>query len=187
PRAPRLRGARRPLRRRLRDDLPRAATGVMRLDVDGRELVAGARTGIGRYLREVLRAAAARGWRSTVYGDANTVLEDAPAGVTLTRGAAPAKVPTIGVAVGAEFVPPLLADVARARYRLGGSYVLSVGNFMPHKNLEGLLRAWASLPPTLRAAHRLVLAGGDAGRRPRLETLTPAPGGTTSLVLPGRP
>src|SRR5205814_1005198 len=77
---------------------------------------------------------------------------------------------TIGVAVGAEFVPTLLADVARARYRLGGSYVLSVGNFMPHKNLEGLLRAWASLPPTLRAAHRLVLAGGDAGRRPRLET-----------------
>src|SRR5439155_1663742 len=81
-------------------------------------------------------------------------------------GVAPAKVTTIGVAVGAEFVPTLLADVARARYRLGGSYVLFVGNFMPHKNLEGLLRAWASLPPTLRAAHRLVLAGGDAGRRP---------------------
>ena len=252
----------------------------MRLDVDGRELVAGARTGIGRYLREVLRAAAARGWRSTVYGDANTVLEDAPAGVTLTRlaapgtrwwdqvalplalrrsgadvllspyykgpvlapcpvvltvhdlyfigyggrrwplrdavltaaarlyarraraivtdsehsrravierlGVAPAKVTTIGVAVGAEFVPTLLADVARARYRLGGSYVLSVGNFMPHKNLEGLLRAWASLPPTLRAAHRLVLAGGDAGRRPRLETLTRALGVTASVVFPGR-
>src|SRR5439155_643341 len=185
PRAPRLRGARRPLRRRLRDDLPRAATGVMRLDVDGRELVAGARTGIGRYLREVLRAAAARGWRSTVYGDANTVLEDAPAGVTLTRLAAP------GTRWWDQVALPLAlrrsgADVARARYRLGGSYVLSVGNFMPHKNLEGLLRAWASLPPTLRAAHRLVLAGGDAGRRPRLETLTRALGVTASVVFPGR-
>src|SRR5206468_1659308 len=185
PRAPRLRGARRPLRRRLRDDLPRAATGVMRLDVDGRELVAGARTGIGRYLREVLRAAAARGYARRARAIV-TDSEHSRRAVIERLGVAPAKVTTIGVAVGAEFVPTLLADVARARYRLGGSYVLSVGNFMPHKNLEGLLRAWASLPPTLRAAHRLVLAGGDAGRRPRLETLTRALGVTASVVFPGR-
>jgi len=252
----------------------------MRLGVDGRELAAGARTGIGRYLREVLRAAAARGWRSTVYGDASTVLEDAPAGVTLTRLAAPgtrwwdqvalpralrrsradvllspyykgpvlapcpvvltvhdlyfigyggrrrplrdaaltaaarlyarraraivtgsehsrraiiqrlevdpAKVTVIGVAVGAEFVPTPLADAARARSGLAGSYVLFVGNFKPHKNVDGLLRAWASLPATLRAAHRLVLAGGDTARRPRLEALARALDVTASVVFPGR-
>ena len=251
----------------------------MRLGIDGRELVAGARTGIGRYVREVLRAAAARGWRSTVYGDTRTVLADAPAGVTLTRLAAPgtrwwdqvalpralrrtgadiflspyykgpiaapcpvvltvhdlyfigyggryrplrdsaltaaarlyarraraivtasehsrravierlevdpSKVTTIGVAVGAEFVPTPLAAAARARYDLGASYVLFVGNFKPHKNVDGLLFAWASLPATLRAAHRLVLAGGDTGRRPQLEALARALGVTASVVFPG--
>jgi glycosyltransferase involved in cell wall biosynthesis len=251
----------------------------MRLGIDGRELVAGARTGIGRYVREVLRAAAARGWRSMVYGDTRTVLADAPAGVALTRLAAPgtrwwdqvalpralrrggadvflspyykgpvvapcpvvltvhdlyfigyggrrplrdaaltaaarlyarraraivtdseysrravverlgvnpAKVTAIGVAVGAEFVPTPLAAATRARYGLAASYVLFVGNFMPHKNVDGLLFAWASLPATLRAAHRLVLAGGDTGRRPQLEALTRALDVTASVVFPGR-
>lgn len=43
------------------------------------------------------------------------------------------------------------------------SYVLFLGNDKPHKNLEGLLRAW----PHVRAAHpglSLVLAGVDPGR-----------------------
>jgi len=43
------------------------------------------------------------------------------------------------------------------------SYVLFLGNDKPHKNLEGLLRAW----PSVRAAHpglSLVLAGVERGR-----------------------
>jgi len=251
----------------------------MHLGVDGRELRAGARTGIGRYLREVLRAAAARGWRCTVYGDARTALTGAPPGVALARlmapgtrwwdqvalpralardgaqvflspyykgpiatpcpvvltihdlyfigyggrrswrdavltaaarvyarraraivtdsehsrravverlGVDPAKVTVIGVAVGAEFVPTPLSGAARARYGVGASYVLFVGNFMPHKNVDGLLRAWASLPATLRAAHRLVLAGGDTARRAPLERLARALDVTASVVFPGR-
>jgi len=251
----------------------------MRLGIDGRELVDGMRTGIGRYVREVLRAASARGWRCTVYGDARTALTETPPGVSLTRltsagtrwwdqialpralardGAEvflspyykgplaapcpvvltihdlyfigyggrrslrdavlaaaarcyarraraivadsehsrraiverldvdPAKVTTIGVGVGEEFVPTPLTNEARARYQLGPSYVLFVGNFMPHKNVEGLLRAWASLPATLRATHRLVLAGGDAERRPRLEALARDLDVTASVVFPGR-
>ncbi len=215
----------------------------MRLAVDGRELVAGRRTGIGRYVREVLRAAAARGWRSTVYGDASTVLADAPAGVTLTRLTAPgtrwwdqvalpralrrtgadiflspyykgplaAPCPVVLTVHDLYFIgyggrrrplrdaaltvaarlyarrarPTPLADAARARYGLTASYVLFVGNFMPHKNVDGLLFAWASLPATLRAAHRLVLAGGDTGRRPQLEALARALGVTASVVFPG--
>jgi len=97
----------------------------------------------------------------------------------------PSKVTTIGVAVGAEFVPTPLAAAARARYDLGASYVLFVGNFKPHKNVDGLLFAWASLPATLRAAHRLVLAGGDTGRRPQLEALARALRVTASVVFPG--
>ena len=51
---------------------------MIRLGVDGRELVTGARTGIGRYVIEVLRAASQKGWPCTVYGDRSTSL-----GVTL--------------------------------------------------------------------------------------------------------
>jgi glycosyltransferase involved in cell wall biosynthesis len=252
---------------------------VIRLGVDGRELAAGLRTGIGRYVREVVRAAAARGWRCLVYGDAATVLEDASPGVSLTRLAAPgtrawdqvvlpralardraqvflspyykgpvwapcpvvltvhdlyfigyggrrrirdaaltaaarlyarraraivtdsehsrhavvarlgvdgSKVVAIGVAVGAEFVPSPLADAVRARYGIPGAYVLAVGNFMPHKNVDGLLRAWAALPAPLRGGHRLVLAGGDARRRPALEALARVLGVADGVVFPGR-
>ena len=251
----------------------------MRLGLDGRELVGGMRTGIGRYVREVLRAASARGWRCMVYGDARTELPETLPGVTLTRlasagtrwwdqlalpralardgattflspyykaplaapcpvvltihdlyfigyggrrslrdvaltaaarlyarraravvtdsehsrravverlGVDPAKVTAIGVAVGPEFAPTPLTERTRSRYRLGPSYVLFVGNFMPHKNVDGLLRAWAALPSTLRASHRLVLAGGDAGRRPALEVLARALDVAASVVFPGR-
>jgi glycosyltransferase involved in cell wall biosynthesis len=252
---------------------------VTRLGLDGRELVSGMRTGIGRYVREVVRAASARGWRCTVYGDARTALPEMPPGVTLTRlvaagtrwwdqialprvlardgadvflspyykgpvaapcpvvltihdlyfigyggrrsprdavrtaaarlyarraraivtdsehsrravverlGVDPAKVTAIGVAVGTEFVPTPLSDSVRARYGLGATYVLFVGNFMPHKNVDGLLRAWAALPATLRATHRLVLAGGDSGRRPQLEALARRLDVTASVGFPGR-
>ncbi len=55
----------------------------MRIGVDGRELAAGARTGIGRYLMEVLRAASRAGWECVVYGDRATRLECTLPGVTL--------------------------------------------------------------------------------------------------------
>ncbi len=47
---------------------------MMRIGVDGRELVSGRRTGIGRYLVEVLRAAANEGLECLVYGDETTSL-----------------------------------------------------------------------------------------------------------------
>jgi glycosyltransferase involved in cell wall biosynthesis len=45
----------------------------MRLGIDGRELVAGARTGIGRYVTEVVRTAEQRGWDCVVYGNQWTI------------------------------------------------------------------------------------------------------------------
>jgi len=60
------------------------AAPVIRLGVDGRELQEGVRTGIGRYLREVLRAASAAVWPCVVYGDATTRLPEPLPGVVLT-------------------------------------------------------------------------------------------------------
>jgi len=56
---------------------------MIRLGVDGRELVTDARTGIGRYVIEVLRAASQEGWHCTVYGDRSTSLGVMLPGVTL--------------------------------------------------------------------------------------------------------
>jgi glycosyltransferase involved in cell wall biosynthesis len=54
----------------------------LRLAVDGRELRPHVRTGIRRYVLEVLRAASARGVSCLVYGDGASALEDLPAAVT---------------------------------------------------------------------------------------------------------
>jgi glycosyltransferase involved in cell wall biosynthesis len=51
--------------------------------MDGREFVAGARTGIGRYIREILRAISQVGWECIVYGDRTTQLEAMLSGVRL--------------------------------------------------------------------------------------------------------
>jgi len=52
-----------------------------RLAVDARELRPGVRTGIGRYLLEVLRAASREGWSCLAYGDAGARLDHTLPGV----------------------------------------------------------------------------------------------------------
>ncbi len=55
----------------------------MRIGIDGRELKDGVRTGIGRYVLEVLRAASRDGWECLLYGDSATRLAVALPGITL--------------------------------------------------------------------------------------------------------
>lgn len=55
---------------------------MVKLGVDGRELRRSTRTGIGRYLTEVLRAASRAGWTCLVYGDAETSFALALPGVS---------------------------------------------------------------------------------------------------------
>ena len=251
----------------------------LRVGVDGRELRAGVRTGIRRYLVEVLRAAAARGVECVVYGDPGAELPAEAAGARLAllgggltqwwdqvtlpralrrdgvdvflspyykrplaapcpsvvtihdlffigypgrarplrdalltalarvyaRGAAAviadsehsrreivarlglpaARVSVIPVALGREFAPGAPTPAQRARYGLGSRYALYVGNFLPHKNLPRLLRAWAALPAPLRATHRLVLAGGARAGRPALAALAAALGLDGAVVFAG--
>ena len=58
---------------------------MIRIGVDGRELADGMRTGIGRYLVEVLRATSHAGLECLVYGDARTRLPVTLPGVSLHR------------------------------------------------------------------------------------------------------
>src|SRR4029450_12253769 len=58
------------------------------------------------------------------------------------------RITVIPVGLGPEFAPTALSPAQRERYGLDERYVLYVGNFLPHKNLPPLLRAWAALPPT---------------------------------------
>ena len=251
----------------------------LRIGVDGRELRAGVRTGIRRYVLEVLRAAATRGLACVVYGDGQTRFGDMPPDViscvlsarwtqwwdqvalpaalrrdgvgaflspyykrplaapcpvvvtihdlffigypgrrrplydaAMTRlarlyaqgasaiiadsehsrraivarlGIAADRIVVIPVGLGPEFRPATPTAAQRERYGLGLRYALYVGNFLPHKNLSRLLRAWSALAAPLRAGHRLVLAGGDQSRRPALAALADSLGLADAVVLPG--
>jgi O-antigen biosynthesis alpha-1,2-mannosyltransferase len=91
----------------------------------------------------------------------------------------------IPVGLGPEFRPGAPTAAQRERYGLGSCYALYVGNFMPHKNLPRLLRAWAALPEGLRVSHRLVLAGGGHAGRPALAALADSLGLGDRVVFPG--
>jgi glycosyltransferase involved in cell wall biosynthesis len=253
--------------------------GRVRVGIDGRELREGVRTGIRRYLVEVVRAAEARDVGCVVYGDAGTrlpaeissvalsVLGNAwtqwwdqvelpralrqdrvdvflspyykrplaapcPTAITIhdlffigypgasrplydatmtwlarlyARGAGaiiadsehsrraimarlglPAeRITVVPVGLGREFTPAVLTAAQRERYAVGARYVLYVGNFLPHKNLPRLLRAWAALPAAFRQGHRLALAGGDRSRSQPLAALATALGVADSVRFPG--
>jgi glycosyltransferase involved in cell wall biosynthesis len=100
-------------------------------------------------------------------------------------GLAPERTVVIPVGLGPEFRPIAPSPAQRGRYGLGPSYALYVGNFMPHKNLPRLLRAWAAIPAALRSSHRLVLAGGARAGRSALWALAASLGLGDRVVFPG--
>ncbi len=84
-------------------------------------------------------------------------------------GVAP-KATVIGLGAGEPFgrsLPPSALAAVRSRYGLERPFVLALGTLEPRKNLPRLIEAFAALPPGVRDAHELVLAGGKgwgAGR-----------------------
>jgi glycosyltransferase involved in cell wall biosynthesis len=79
-------------------------------------------------------------------------------------GLPPASVTNISAAIGEETVPQQLteteATAVRAKFSITRPFLLYTGAFDPRKNIERLLAAYAALPPAVRNAHQLVLAGG---------------------------
>lgn len=66
-------------------------------------------------------------------------------------------------------------DAVSRRYAITKPYILYTGTLEPRKNIGGLLDAYTSLPPQVRASYCLVLAGGrgwlDHEIRAQLESL----------------
>jgi alpha-1,3-rhamnosyl/mannosyltransferase len=76
----------------------------------------------------------------------------------------PNKVRVIPLAVGEEFRPRPVPLRLLERYGIREPYLLSVSNFLPHKNLPRLVQAYAALEPSLRDRVQLVLAGHGSRR-----------------------
>jgi alpha-1,3-rhamnosyl/mannosyltransferase len=131
------------------------------------------------YARVMLRLAVRRARRLIA------VSESTRRDLETLLGAPPTRIRVIANGVAARFAPP--ADPAA----LGGAlaalavrqpYFLFVGNPLPHKNLPGLLDAYAGLPDELG---RLVLAGIPAAARPGVDALCRARGLASRVTVLG--
>ncbi|RJR21272.1 MAG: glycosyltransferase family 1 protein [Nitrospiraceae bacterium] len=83
------------------------------------------------------------------------------------------KVEVIYEGFGDEFNPRGMDEIKRAKnnYGIEGNYMLYVGNFAPHKNVEGILKAYAKIKHELRREYKLVLGGKKDGGRNKMERL----------------
>jgi len=79
------------------------------------------------------------------------------------------------------------AAVAGAKQTCGidGDYILHVGNFGPHKNVDGLIRTFAALDGDLRGRFQLVLAGRHDKRTPDAAAVAGKLGVAGRVTFPG--
>jgi alpha-1,3-rhamnosyl/mannosyltransferase len=132
------------------------------------------------YARLMLRLAVRRGRRLI------TVSESTRRDLVARLRARPERIRVIPNGVGAPFEPgaaPEHPDAALAALGVEPPYFLFVGNPLPHKNLAGLLDAFAALPPALG---RLVLAGIPPAARGHVDGLCAARslGGRVRVLAP---
>jgi glycosyltransferase involved in cell wall biosynthesis len=96
----------------------------------------------------------------------------------------PSKVRVIPLAVGDQFRPRPVALRLLERYGITQPYLLSVSNFLPHKNLQRLVQAYAALESSLRDRYQLVLAGHGSGRAALIGRVTEL-GLKSQILFPG--
>ncbi len=65
-------------------------------------------------------------------------------------------------------------DAINRQLGFNGPYVLYVGNLKPHKNVSGLIRAFAAIRSRRKLDHKLLIIGDDAAGRPEMIKLAQA-------------
>ncbi len=99
-------------------------------------------------------------WRSTVI-----ICDTRHTAVTMYEaGLRPRSLSIVPLGIAPDFRPQSPREIAAARltHGLERDYVIWAGAFRPHKNVVALVRAYAALPPTLRAAYDVALIGDPA-------------------------
>lgn len=89
-----------------------------------------------------------------------TVSHAAKADIVSALGLSPRQIAVTHEAAKPAFRPPASSEYAarqRARFELEPGYLLAMGSADPRKNLEGLLRAYAVLPESVRDCHPLAV------------------------------
>ncbi len=71
------------------------------------------------------------------------------------------------------------------RFGIFRNYILYLGNFMPHKNLDTLVKAYSMLKQRYKVPHCLVLAGKNEKMRQKLQALIEQEGLTQDVILTG--
>lgn len=120
------------------------------------------------YARPMLRLAAANA--DHIF----TVSEYSKRQIVEHLGVGNSKVTVVYNGVSPQFFPEL-HDESRVKvsrsYGFQGPYVLYVGNLKPHKNIAGLIRAFAALGSRRKVEHKLLIIGGDRAGHSALRTL----------------
>jgi glycosyltransferase involved in cell wall biosynthesis len=100
-----------------------------------------------------------------------TVSEYSKKNIVERLGVSAEKVSVIHCGVDGEFMPqdPLTSThTMNNLLNFTGPYILYVGNLKPHKNVEGLLRAFKLLVSTEKIEQKLLIVGEDAQGKPRI-------------------
>jgi glycosyltransferase involved in cell wall biosynthesis len=120
------------------------------------------RRGLGARLYTALVSAGARAADRVI-----TDSEASKADIVKYLGIAPEEVTAIHLAAGPEYTPEanfLVETATREKYSLPESYVLYLGGYEIHKNVETLLEAYTYVTQALGQEHPLVLAGKKPSR-----------------------
>lgn len=86
-----------------------------------------------------------------------------------------------------EFRPKVRDEIEKVKmkYGINRKYVLYIGNFEHHKNVDGLIKAYSGLPAELRKEYFLVVGGKDEKNSPGIEKLSGELGVRENIFFPG--
>jgi glycosyltransferase involved in cell wall biosynthesis len=89
--------------------------------------------------------------------------------------------------VGEEFKPVSRdkIETVKKQYGIGGDYILYVGNFEPHKNVEGIMKSYAKMDSELKKKYRLVIGGKMNGNFTKIKKISAHLGIEKNTVFPG--